>query len=157
MTLPCSPSVSTSLRRIASGTVTRLAVAAVAAVAAVTPGAVVAAPLVHVGQQRQLASALDRASDLHLVAPARPGDPPRAALALLGDELPQRRYVLVVDLLFLVAPVLARLAPAAAGGALLVSPANRLAATACFGHQRSPPRLRLRLGMATVENTKTSL
>ena len=49
--------------------------------------------------------------------------------------------VLVVDLLDLVAAVLARLAPAAAGSALLVAPAHRLAASACLGHQR-PPRVR---------------
>jgi hypothetical protein len=52
--------------------------------------------------------------------------------------------------------VLARLAPAAAGAALLVAPANRLAATARFGHQRTPPSARLRM-LLTAENTKTSL
>ena len=76
-------------RSIASGIATRLPVAV--AVAAVAPGAVVAAALVHVGQQRQLARALDGARDLDLVAPARARDPPRADLALLGDELAQRR------------------------------------------------------------------
>jgi hypothetical protein len=68
------------------------------------------------------------------MAPARAGDPPRADLALLGDELVQGGYVLIVDLLDLVTAVLAWLAPAASGPTLLVSAANRLAATARFCH-----------------------
>src|SRR5262249_27513041 len=113
------------------------------AVAAFAPAAaVLAAALVDVGKQRQLARALDRAGDLHLVASARAGDPARADLALLGDELAQVRDVLVVDLVDLVAAVLARLAPPAPGPALLVAPAHRLAASACLGHQRTWPRAR---------------
>src|ERR1039457_4948315 len=103
---------------MASGT--GLPVAIAIAIAPSAARAVLAAALVYVGQQGQLASTLDRAGDLTLMAPARPGDPPRADLALLGDELAQRRDVLVVDLLNLVTAVLAWLAPAASGSALLV-------------------------------------
>jgi hypothetical protein len=78
------------------------------AVAAVAPRTVLAPALVDVGQQRQLAGALDGARDLHLVAPAGARDPARADLALLGDELAQRGDVLVVDLLDLVAAELAQ-------------------------------------------------
>src|SRR6185312_2591849 len=121
------------------------------AVAAVAPRAVLATALVDVGQQRELTGALDRARDLHLVAPARAGDPARADLALLGDELAQRGDVLVVDLLDLVAAVLTGLAPAAADPALLVAPANRLATSARLCHQRAP-RARSRLsGVKTFE------
>src|ERR1700677_3696502 len=102
------------------------------AVAALAARAVVAAALVHVRQQRQLARTLDGPGDLVLVAAAGAGDPARADLALLGDELAQRADVLVVDLLDVVAAVLARLAPAATGTALLVSPAHRLCATTLF-------------------------
>src|ERR1700704_2962427 len=144
-----------SCSRMASG-IARLPIAI--AVAAFAPRAVLAAALVDVRQQGQLASALDRARDLHLMAPARARDPPRADLALLGDELAQRRDVLVVDLLDLVTAVLAGLAPATADAALLVTPANRLAATACLGHQRASPRRALRLpAMKADECTKTSL
>src|SRR5436190_3892082 len=73
------------------------------------------------------------------MAPASAGDAPRADLALLGDELAQRRDVLVVDLLDLVAAVLAGLAPPAARPALPVTAAKRLAAPACLGHQRPIP------------------
>src|SRR5439155_18008341 len=114
-------------------------------------GAGVPAALIDVGQQRQLASPLDRARDLHLMAAAGARDPPRADLALLGDELPQGGDVLVVDLLHLLTAVLARLAPAAAGPALLVTPANRLA-TARLGHQLRG--LRSRAGMAAAANTR---
>ena len=65
---------------------------AVAVAAFTAPArAVVAAALVDVRQQRELTGALDRTGDLDLVAPAGAGDPPRADLALLGDELAQRR------------------------------------------------------------------
>src|SRR5258708_37675298 len=100
-----------------------LAVAVAGAALAARP--VLAATLVHIRQQRELARALDGPRDLHLMAPARAGDPPRADLALLGDELAQRRDVLVVDLIDLVAAVLAGLAPAAADAALLFPPADR--------------------------------
>src|SRR5581483_10886425 len=56
----------------------------------------------------------------------------RADLPLLGDELPQHRDVLVVDLVDLVLAVRARLAPAAAGGASLVAPSYRT--PALLGH-----------------------
>src|SRR6185312_6277658 len=124
---------------------------------AAAPRSVLATALVDIRQQRKLTGPLDRTGDLHLVAPARAGDPPRADLALLGDELPQRDNVLVVDLLDLILAVLAGLAPAAAGSAPLVTPANRLAATPRLGHQDSP-WTRVRPGRAVLENTvETSL
>ena len=86
-----------------------------------------------VGQQRELARALDRRGDLVLVAAAGAADPARADLAALGDEPAQRRDVLVVDLLDLVLAERAGLAPAAAGAALLVAPPCGLG-SACFGH-----------------------
>src|SRR4051812_7375597 len=138
MTAPRSPSSSTSLSRIASG----IAVASAAgwglvavAIATATARAVLAATLVDVGEQGELARALHRAGDLRLVATARAGDAARADLPLLGDELAQGRDVLVVDLLDLVATVLAGLAAPAAGAAPLVAPAHRLAAASCLGHQ----------------------
>src|SRR5207245_1958446 len=72
----------------------------------------------------------------HLVAAAGAGDAARADLALLRDEPAQRGDVLVVDLLDLVAAVLAGLAPPAPEPALLVAPAWRLAAPPGLGHQR---------------------
>src|SRR5688572_10157186 len=75
-----------------------------------------------VGQERQLTGALHTTCDLILVAAAGAGDPPRADLPALGDELAQRGDVLVVDLLDLVLAEQARLAAAAAWTALLVSP-----------------------------------
>src|SRR5512133_3739941 len=56
-----------------------------------------------VRQQRELTRALDSARELALMAAARSRDPPRADLAALGDEPAQRRNVLVVDLVDLVA------------------------------------------------------
>src|SRR5258708_31909227 len=94
------------------------------------PRTVVTTALVHVRQQRELARALHGLRDLHLVAAARAGDPPRADLALLGAELAQRRDVLVFYQLALVLAVLAGLAPAAPGATPLVPAANRRAATA---------------------------
>ena len=81
-------------------------------------------------RQRQLACALDRPRDLHLVAPAGARDAARADLALLGDELAQRGDVLVVDLLDFVAAVLTGLAPPAAGPPAPLAPAGRLASSA---------------------------
>ena len=100
------------------------------AIAAFTARVVVTATLVHVRQQSELARTLDRTSDLALVAAAGASDSARADLALLGDELAQRGDILVVDLLDLVAAVLAWLAPSATGPALLVSSPDWLAATA---------------------------
>src|SRR5215467_10918391 len=51
-----------------------------------------------VGQKGHLARALDCLRDLHLMAPARAGDPAAADLPLLGDVPPQLVHVLVVDL-----------------------------------------------------------
>src|SRR5918912_188025 len=107
---PRSPSVSTSLSRIAWVTRTLSA-------------------LCYVWQQPELARALDRDRELALVAPAGAGDPGRADLALLAHRAAQRAEVLVVDDVDLVPAELARLAPAAAGWALLVTPARRLPAT----------------------------
>src|SRR5580700_4678112 len=53
--------------------------------------------------------------------------------------------------------MLAGLAPPTAGTALLVAPANRLAATACLGHQLPTFLARCCLDMAAAENTRTSL
>src|SRR6478672_3706246 len=127
---------------MASGIYLAIAVA----VAAFAARSVLATALVHVRQQRELARALDGPRDLHLVAPARAGDPSRADLALLGDELAQRGDVLVVDLVDLVAAVLAGLAPA-----------DRLAASARLCHQRTPRRRSRLSGVDRNECTKTSL
>src|SRR5439155_2605819 len=107
-------------------------------VAAFAARAVVATALVDVRQQCELTRALDSARDLHLMAAAGAGDAPGADLALLRDEPAQGRHVLVVDLLDLVAAVLAGLAPPAARASLLVATADGLAATACLGHQKPP-------------------
>src|SRR5829696_4578148 len=98
------------------------------AVAIAVPAALVAAVGPDVGQQGQLAGALDRRGDLVLVPAARARDAARADLATVGDELPQRGDVLVVDELDLVAAVLAGLPATAAGPALPVTPARRPAA-----------------------------
>src|SRR3954471_25056741 len=117
---------------MACGTVVLLAVAIAAAAAAAAAVLVAAGALADVGQQRQLARALDRAGDLVLVPAAGARDAARADLAAIGDELPQRGDVLVVDELHLVAAVLAGLpAPAAASG-LAIPPARRPAAL--LGH-----------------------
>ncbi len=51
-----------------------------------------------VGQQRHLPGVLDRDRDLTLLLRGEPGDPPGPDLAAIGDERPQYRDVLVVDL-----------------------------------------------------------
>ena len=109
--MPRSPSWAHVLEedRLGHGQRSR-AVAATAAALAVFPAA-----LVHVGQQRQLAGALDGRGDLALVPSAGAGDAPRADLALLGDEPAQAGHVLVIDLLDLVSAVRTWLAPAAPG------------------------------------------
>src|SRR5207253_476830 len=66
----------------------------------------------------------DGPGDLALVAAAGAGDPARPDLAAIRHELAQGRDVLVVDLLDLVAAVLARLAPAARRAALAISTAR---------------------------------
>src|SRR5215212_4772334 len=50
-----------------------------------------------VGQQRELAGVLDRDRDVALVLHAVAGDPTRADLAAVGDELAEQGGVLVVD------------------------------------------------------------
>src|SRR5947199_9096314 len=50
-----------------------------------------------VGQERHLAGVLDRTGDLALLLGADARHPSRADLAAVGDELPQQRGVLVVD------------------------------------------------------------
>src|SRR4051812_19789514 len=106
-----------------------LVASAPAATAAAALALVVAsAALADVRQQRQLTRALDRASDLVLVAPAGARDAARADLAPVGHELLQRVDVLVVDELDLVAAVLARLASPAAASSLAITPARRPAA-----------------------------
>src|SRR5689334_5621818 len=114
---------------MACGTALALAVAVAVAVAR-RPAAGVAllARVTDVRQERQLSSALDRAGDLVLMAPAGAGDPARAALPAVGDELAQGVDVLVVDELDLVAAVLAGLAPAATAAGLAIPAACRPAA-----------------------------
>src|ERR671939_161392 len=104
---PRSPSVSTSLSRIAWVTRTLSA-------------------LCYVWQQPELARALDRDRELALVAPAGAGDPGRADLALLAHRAAQRAEVLVVHDVDLVAAELAWLAPAAPGGTLASVPSPAL-------------------------------
>src|SRR5687768_15868907 len=94
---------------------------------AVAP-ALVAAVGPDVRQQGELARTLDGGRDLVLVTTARARDAARADLAAIGDELPQRGDVLVVDELHLVAAVRAGLATPAAGPAPLITPARRPAA-----------------------------
>jgi hypothetical protein len=89
-----------------------------------------------VGEQRELAGALDRARDLALVAAAGAGDAARADLAALGDEPAQGADVLVVDLVDLVAAVRAGLAPGGPGAALILAPAR--AWLALLGHEPGP-------------------
>src|SRR5262245_20658811 len=54
-------------------------------------------PLARVGQERELARALDRDGERALVPRAVPGDAPGGHLAGRGDEEPQGRRVLVLD------------------------------------------------------------
>src|SRR4051812_45571718 len=109
-----------------------MAVVLAVAVAPATPAAAafIVAPgaLADVGQERQLARALDRAGDLVLMPAARARDPARPDLAAVGDELPQGGDVLVVDELHLVAAVLAGLPAPAAPSGLAITPARRPAA-----------------------------
>src|SRR3954447_5178504 len=115
---------------MASGmTLVPVAIAAAAATDALGGG------LGGVGQQGQLAGALDGGRDLVLVPAAGARDAARADLAALGHEAPQARDVLVVDELDLVLAVRAGLAAPAAGTALLVSATRRLrCALALLGH-----------------------
>src|SRR5919197_598795 len=126
-TAPFSPRASTSLRRIASGIALALLARPHGALRALL------ARVADVRQQRELARTLDGRRELVLVPTAGAADAPRTELAALGDEAPQRADVLVVDLLDLVLAVRAGLATAAAGPALLVAPARRLAC-ALLGH-----------------------
>src|SRR3954449_5527909 len=77
-----------------------------------------------VGQQRELARVLHRDRDVTLVLDAVAGDPTRADLAAVGDELAEQRGVLVVD----------------AGRLLLAELANLLLGLAnhCLGHCGAP-------------------
>src|SRR4051812_8934058 len=102
------------------------AAGAAAAAFVVAPGA-----FADVGQQRELACALDRARDLVLMPAAGAGDAAGADLAPVGDELPQGGDVLVVDELHLVAAVLAGLPAPAASSGLAISPARGPAALLC--------------------------
>ncbi len=89
-------------------------------------------PGCHVGQQRQLPRAFDRAGELALVPPAAAGDPGRPDLALVAHRAAQRGGVLVVDKVDLVAAERAWLtAPTASRPSLVVPPAvtRRLSAT----------------------------
>src|SRR5689334_711586 len=123
---------------MACGTALALAVAVAVAVAR-RPAAGVAllARVTDVRQERQLSSALDRAGDLVLMAPAGAGDPARADLPAVGDELAQGVDVLVVDELDLVAAVLAGLASPTAASRLAITPARRPAALLCHCKETS--------------------
>src|SRR5829696_9507455 len=96
------------------------------AIAVAIPAAAVVARLARVadvGQQGELAGALDGRRDLVLVPAAGARDAARADLAAIRHVLLQGRDVLVVDLVDLVTAVPTRLAAAGAGPALLVTPA----------------------------------
>src|SRR2546423_13385153 len=107
--------------------------ASAAVAAAMVVASAIVTALGHVRQQGQLARALDRTSDLALVAAAGAGDAPRPDLAAVGDQPAQRADVLVVDLLDLVAAVRTGLAPTASGTALAFA-AARVATVALLGH-----------------------
>src|SRR6476469_3458384 len=62
-----------------------------------------------VGQQSELAGVLDRDRNVALVLHAVAGDPTRADLAAVGDELAQEGRVLVVDVGHLLLAELAKL------------------------------------------------
>src|SRR3954449_1451827 len=102
------------------------------AVAVVAPRATALVALLavvaDVGQQGDLAGALDGSRDLILVPAARASDTPRPDLAAVRDVLPEGADVLVVDLVDLVPAEAAGLATTGPGTALLVSPARRPAA-----------------------------
>src|SRR3954451_22766813 len=91
----------------------------------------------HVGQQAELAGALDRDRELLLVPTAGASYASRADLALLAHRAAQRAEVLVVDDIDLVAAELARLAPAASRWTPLVTPARCLLPATCLCHARS--------------------
>jgi len=101
-----------------------VAIAAVA-IAASTATLTLAATLGHVRQQSQLTRTLHSARHLALVPTARARDPAGPDLPAVGDEPPQCRDVLVVNLLDMIAAVRARLAPTRSRAALPVAPANR--------------------------------
>src|SRR5712692_938856 len=87
-----------------------------------------------VGEQRQVAAALDGGRHLALVARAVSRDAPRDDLAPLGDEVLEVGRVLVVDLEVLVGAVAAHLAPAEAAAAAAVHVvAAAIAALAAIG------------------------
>src|SRR4051794_16750763 len=142
----------------------RAGLALAVAVAVIATPALVARParVAHVREQRDLTGPLDGGRDLVLVPAAGAGDAPRADLAAVADELAERRDVLVVDVLDLVAAVLVRLPATGARAALLVTPACRPAALLCHledlscaaCHEaplgRTNPRARRRRGWSIV-------
>src|SRR5215468_9339502 len=77
-----------------------------------------------VGQHRHLARVLDRGGDVALMLGAVAGHPPGPDLAPVGDELPQQRRVLVVDV----------------GDLLLAEQADFLSwlTDGCFRHRGAP-------------------
>src|SRR5918992_2301041 len=101
MTSPRSPSVSTSLKRIAWAMAGQPSL-----------------PVGDVRQESQFARPLDRVRELGLVAPARAGHARGADLALVADRTAQRCHVAVVDDVDLVSTERARLAPPASGRTL---------------------------------------
>src|ERR687893_1610557 len=118
MTSPRSPSVSTSLRRIAWAIWSRRL------------------PVSDVRQEPHLTRPLDREGELGLVAAACAGHARRADLALVADRAAQRGEVLVVDDVDLLPAERARLETPARGalaaGAALAVP--RRCSTTCFRH-----------------------
>src|SRR4051812_2972994 len=103
----------------------------------------------HVGQKAELAGALDRDRELLLVPAAGASDASGADLALLAHRAAQRAEVLVINDVDLVAAELARLAPATARGALLVTPARCLLPATCFCHANSLLPVRSQNGMSS--------
>src|SRR3954467_14286919 len=103
-----------------------------------------------VGQQGDLAGVLDGDGHVALVLDAVAGDPTRADLAAVGDELPEQRGVLVVD----------------AGRLLLAELANLLLGLAnhCLGHcgassleaRLAPEWLRIRFRVELDQNGGSS-
>src|SRR5918997_7184975 len=118
MTSPRSPSVSTSLRRIAWAIWSRRL------------------PVCDVRQEPHLTRPLDRGGELGLVAAAGAGHARGADLALVADRAAQRREVLVVDDVDLLPAERARL-EAPAGSALAARAAlavPRLCSTTLLRH-----------------------
>src|SRR3954470_2521061 len=95
-------------------------------------------PVGDVRQEAKLTGALDGAGELDLMASAGAGDASGPDLALLAHCAADRPEVLVVDDVDLVATERARLEPASAGHALLVTPAVRRPGSTLLCHYLQP-------------------